>query len=414
MVDPISLRGFISVDTAVSLIARHLISTIKLEVEEVDITSAVNRVLAEDVYATLDRPRENISAVDGYAVRAVDTVGASQYNPIELTIVGSLRAGDSPGICLGPGEAVRVSTGAPVPCGADAVLMDEDVKTIGNKALSYRPVAPGTNVIFKSEDFKKGDCIAKRGTLIGPAHVASMAANGIKHVKVYRKIRVVVLAVGDELVDPGADIVTGGEYNSSAYIILSALIKDNIFEPLYAGIVPDSISEVEGALMEGFSGGADLAITTGGTGIGDSDVIAKLIEGRGKPLFRGVKMRPGRQTTSSLLDNRLVLHFSGFPVAAWAGYELLLRPAISSWLNIKGFERFRVFATLTKRVPNTVGYRTIVRAVLKEESGELYVEPFILRGSGVLSSLLHSNSYILIPEDLEGFEKGSKVPVYLY
>ncbi|MEM2025013.1 MAG: molybdopterin molybdotransferase MoeA [Desulfurococcaceae archaeon] len=408
-------KGFISVDEAVRLIAEQLSSTVvNLDVEKVDLVNAVNRVLAEDIYAVHDRPRENISAVDGYAVRSVDTTGASHYSPVELIVRGSSKASGKSGLCLEPGEAARVRTGTPVPCGADAVLMDEDVQVNGDRVLAHKVASPGMNIILKSEDFKRGDCIAQKGALIGPALVAPIAANGVKYVKVFRKIKVNVLAVGDELLEPGDELAEGKEYNSSAYIIQSALVKDNVFEPMYSGIVADDASEIEEALLKGFSRGADLAITVGGTGLGESDVTIQLMKNRGRLVFRGVKMRPGRRTSLSLLGSRVVLSCSGFPVAAWAGYELLLRPAVSRWLDVRGLERAYIYAVLTRRVPNVVGYKSIVRATLKDTGGDLHVEPYMLRGSGSLSSLLYSNGYILIPENVEGFEKGSKIPVYLY
>jgi len=406
---------FISVEEAQNRLLRVLNERVSLSTEHVHIVNSLGRVASELIRAPISRPRTNLSAVDGYAVRSLDTTGASIFTPIELIVKGVLKPGEDPGkMCIEPGYAIRVHTGAPVPCGADAIIMDEDVKIQGSTILVQRSVAPGSNIIFRGEDINEGDIIVKPGLLLQPAHIAALASLGINVVHVYRKIKVSLIAVGDELIEPGYSLNYGKEFNSSTYIVYAQLVRDSIFQVRYTGIVSDDVETILATIKSEFERGSDIIITTGGTGVGETDKVSELSGKHSSFIFRGIKMRPGRMTSASLIYGKPVIHLSGFPVAAWAGYELILRPAIAKWIGIEGFERPVVYAYLSRRVPNISGYTSIIRVTLTIKNGEYYAEPYMLRGSGVISSLLKTHGYIVIPENTEGFEEGEKVPVYLY
>lgn len=409
------LKNLVSLSEAINSLSRTLGETINLDVESVKLTQATGRIIAQDIYALEDRPSRDSTAVDGYAVRSIDTLGATQYNPVELRVIGVLRPGQTPSdICLEPGTSIRVHTGALLPCGADAVLMDEDVKSIGNKIYVYRQAPKGLNIVLRGEDFKKGDLLASKGEVVKPAVVTALAASGLMDIFVYRRIRVSIVAIGDELIEPGSRVVNGRVYNSSAYTIYSSLVKDGIFDVYYTGIIPDNVEALRKAFDREVERGVDIIITTGGTGVSESDVISRIIEQADRVVFRGVKMRPGRPTTSFVYRGKIVLSLSGYPVAAWTGYELILRNALIKWLGLKGFERKYIYAVLDKRTPNNVGYTSLIRVIVRDENGVFHAEPYMLRGSGVISSLLKTNGYIVIPEELEGYEKNDVVRVYLY
>jgi molybdopterin molybdotransferase len=408
-------KTFISVEEARDRLFKVLRDSIVLDIETAHIMNSLGRVVSEYIKAPVSRPRNSLSAVDGYAVRSLDTVGASYYTPVELIVRGALRPGDDPDkLCVEHGSAIRVHTGAPLPCGADAVVMDEDVELRGETILVYRPAAPGLNVIYRGEDISEGSIITEPGTVVQPAHIAALASLGVSTLRVYGKIRVSIIAIGDELIEPGSPLGPGKEYNSSTYIVYAQLLKDGIFHVSYTGIVPDNAESIISAIKSEVARGTDIVITLGGTGVSEADKIAELLKKASLTVFRGVKMRPGRMTSASIMYRRPVIHLSGFPVAAWAGYELILRPAIAKWIGIKGFERPVVYAYLSRRVPNTSGYTSIIRVALQVRNGEYYAEPYMLRGSGVISSLLRTNGYIIVPENVEGFEEGERVPVHLY
>jgi molybdopterin molybdotransferase len=409
------LTTLISVDDAVELLARTLDTAVSLEPEEVRVLEAVGRIIAEPVEAEIDIPPFNRSAVDGYAVRAGDTVSASVYNPVELVLKGVLTPSDKPpSRCVEPGEAVRVHTGSPIPCGADAVVMDEDVEVKDDSVVVYKPVSPGQNISRRGEDFAKGDIIIARGTILNPVHIGVISSIGVDRVKVYRRLRIGVLTSGNEVCEPGIDRDCGTLiYNSSARLITALLRQNRFIDVKYYGVFPDDPEILSNAVVEA-SMENDLVVTTGGTGVSESDALIDAMLNTGKIVFRGVKMRPGRPTTLSLINNKPVLHLSGYPVAAWTGYEAILIPAVRKWLELKGLERPMVYARLSRRIPNTVGYRSYIRVILRDAGGGYVAEPYMLRGSGVLSSLLKSHGYIVVPENVEGIEKDSAVPVYLF
>ncbi|MGC9011909.1 molybdopterin molybdotransferase MoeA [Thermogladius sp.] len=401
------IKELVSVREAVSRLAKVL-AKIELDVEEVEVLEAYGRVLASDVVALVDHPGFDRSAVDGYAVVSSDTYSASMFNPAELEVV------EAPAI--GPGKARPVSTGEPLPSGADAVVMEEDVKRVGGKILVYKPVARGSNVSRRGEDFASGEVLVRAGTVLDFRKIPIIYASGHSTVRVFRKLRVGVVTVGSEVVEPGPDTASLGRgrvFNSTAYVVLSYLRRLPFIEARYYGVVPDDLG-----LLADFVARAlalnDVVVTTGGTGPGETDLVYDLVETRGAWVFRGVAMRPGRPTSASVIDGKPVLHLSGFPLAAWVGLEGVFRPALVEALGLKGFSNQVVYAKLTRRLPNQAGYTTFVRSTLTTGVGGLpLVEPFMLRGSGLLRSLAETNSYIRLEEGSEGFEEGDVVPVYL-
>jgi len=408
------LKTLISVDSAVELLTKALSESVKLNIEEVRVLEGLGRILAEDIRAPIDVPPFNRSAVDGYAVYAGDVVNASIYNPVELVLKGTITPSDQPpDRCIEPGEAVRVHTGSPIPCGANAVVMDEDTEIRGSRLVVYKPVSPGQNISRRGEDFGKGEIVVSTGTILNPAHVAALSSIGLDRVRVYRRIRVGVLTSGNEVCEPG--VVSECPtliYNSSARLIVALLENDGFHDVKYYGVFPDDPDVLSDALLKAADEN-DLVVTTGGTGVSEGDALVESIMEVGRVVFRGVKMRPGRPTSLTLVNGKPVLNLSGYPVAAWTGYEAILRPALREWLGLKGFTRPVVYAKLARRVPNAVGYRSYIRVLLRDEGGEYLVEPYMLRGSGVLSSLLRSHGYIVIPENVEGLEKDSLVAVHL-
>lgn len=410
------LKNLVKVEDAVRGLARALSDTIKLDIEEVDLLQACGRLSAEDVIAGFDRPLRDISAVDGYAIRAIDVVSASQHNPIELALRGEIiRPGqDASRIHLEPGTAIRVQTGAEIPIGADAVVMDEDIEVYGNKIYVYKRVPEGYNIIKAGEDYSRGDILVKRGEVVGPYVITAVASIGLPTIRVYRKIKASILSIGDELIEPGYELKAGKTYNTSSYLVVSYLQRTGLFDTKYIGIIPDNVSLVRDVLERETRSNVDLIITTGGTGISESDIISDLYQYADEVIFRGVRMRPGRPTSSMVYNGKVVLSLSGFPVAAWSGLEIILRNAIINWIGAKGLERRAVYAVLSRRVPNVVGYESIIRVKVGESNGVLYAEPYMLRGSGVISSLLRTDGYIIVPADVEGYEKNSAVKVFLY
>ncbi|MEM0378229.1 MAG: molybdopterin molybdotransferase MoeA [Thermosphaera sp.] len=403
-----TLKELIEVEKAVEILTDKL-KTIQYEEENLPLWMALGRILNEDVVALHDLPDVDRSAVDGFAVIAEDTYHATHYNPVELKLVKQLEKGK----CIERGEAFEVHTGWSIPCGANSVVMKEDV-IAGEKTIHVlKPASVGGNVSRRGEDYAKGSVIARRGTILGPFHLAILSSNGVGSVKVLRKIKVGIIATGDEIIRPGFKRREGAYFDSSGILIQMLLANDGFYDVKYYGVFPDDVKLVSEVLNEATLVN-DIVLTVGGTGVSNSDVTVEAAEDLGEILFRGVRMRPGRPTSASLVNGRLVLHLSGYPVAAWTGYEMLLRRAVAQALGLVNYDRKFTYARLSKRLPNQVGYHTIIRARLNEVNGEILAEPYMIRGSGVLTSLVFSQGFIEIPSYVEGFEKGDVVKVFLF
>jgi len=404
----------IAIEDAVKLMA--LKSRIELEEVEVGIDSAHGLVSSRRVEAPYDMPPYNRSAVDGYAVRAEDTYGASPTNPVELVVIGSIDASTPPSRVptLRPGEAVEVATGAPIPRGANAVVMHEDVIEMGGKILVQRSVPAWGNVSRAGEDFRKGDTVVERGTVLMPWHIAALAAFGFQRVAVFRRLRVCVLATGSEVQEPREPKPpTHGVYNSTVRIVLGALSPHRFLEPRYLGLVPDEPEAVRKQLIRGVREGCDILITTRGTGVSSGDVVPRVVSEIGELVVRGLAMRPGRPTSGGVIEGRPVFMLSGFSVAALVAMEVYVLPTIFKILGAEPPPKPRVRARLTRRVANVAGYRSFVRVRVSRCGDELCAEPLRLTGSGILSTLIRGNGVLVVPEDVEGYEEGEEVEVLL-
>lgn len=382
--------------------------------EVIGIWEAVGRVSSRDIIAKEDFPSYDRSAVDGYALRAEDVYGASENNPIVLTVVGEVEAGYEGSLPeVKPGTAVLVFTGAPIPPGADAVVPVEYAVRAGDSVQILRSVPKYKNISRKGEDFSKGDLLVRRGTVLKPWHVAALAQAKIPEVFVFRKPVVGIINTGDELFD-----ITGGgsEYGipNSAGPLIASYVRELGGEPRYYGVVRDDLdairTTVERALME-----SHIIIITGGTSVGGKDIVPEAlssIEGS-RLVFHGVNLRPGRTAGAFVINGKPVIMLSGLPVACLVGLENFLKPLFMKLMSIHPQPEPVIRARLVRRVANVVGFKSYLRVVVFREGDELLVEPLRLTGSGILSTLLKGNGILVIDENVEGIEEGSVVEVKL-
>ncbi len=409
------MRGFkelVGVEDAVRIVLGRLAHRVR-EAEEVGLEEALGRVCGEDVEAPMDSPPFDRSSVDGYAVRAEDTFGASPNNPIELRIVGEIAPGDSPSTTprIGRGEAAVILTGAPLPWGANAVVMAEDSERRGDIVEVHRQVRPLQNVSRRGEDYRRGEVVVRRGTRIRPWHIAALASLNIPRVKVVRKPLVGVLSTGGELIEVGGRLEPGKVVNSSKPM-LKSLLREEGAEPIDLGTVPDDLEEIRGRVREAI-GGVDALIITGGTSVGERDLVPEAVESLGEILVHGLMIRPGRPTGVGIVDGKPVFMLSGFPVAALVGFDALVRPTLKAMMDAGEEPRPRVRGRLTRRVTTPPGTRSYMRVRVVRRGGETLVEPLMLTGSGLLSTLTKANGILIIPEDMEGFDEGERVEVEL-
>lgn len=411
------MSGFSSLSTVDEALKRlfEAIKGRKLDVENIPLEDSVDRICAEDLLAPVDVPPFNRSAVDGYAVRYVDVLSASPSNPVELKIVGVSEAGYDLETLpkINSGEAVEIYTGAPLPFGADSVVMAEFCKRDGDKLWVSKSVAYAQNVSVKGEDFKTGELVVARGVKLKPWHIGALASLGIMNVTVYRKPVVLIASTGLELKQLGSEDHPGKIYDSTRPM-LKALLKSINCTVLDLGIFPDEPIYIMKTISKHLES-VDLAIITGGTSLGLRDATPEALnrmEGS-KLVFHGVRMRPGKPTGAYLVKDRPIFMLSGFPVAAFIGFKVFVEPTIYALTDSKPDPQPKVKAYVTRRLAKPTGVKAYIRVRVYRSQNRFCAEPLRLTGSGILSTLTRGNGILVLEEEVEGVEEGEEVEVLL-
>ena len=385
-----------------------VLSQVKLvSSEKVDILSSLSRTLAEDVYADFDIPGFDRAAMDGYAVLSKDTNSASKKKPVILGVIADVPAGYSTEKVVKNGRAVRIMTGAPMPKGADAVVMVEDTEKEEEKVEIFRKVACQENVSFAGEDVKRGELILSQGSLIRPAEVAMLASLGQENVLVKIKPRVAIISTGDELVEVGRTLQKGEIYDSNSYALFSQVLSSG-GEPHRLGIARDKRDNLLARIKEGLS--YQLLLLSGGVSVGDYDLVTDVLKKAGvKMLFWKVAVKPGKPTFFGVRKGTLVFGLPGYPVSSMVNFENLVRPAIFSMLGRDDWQRIRVKAILEKAVSSRGRRKKIIRAKLVKKGDKYLAVPATSQESSVLKSMVWADSFLILPKEVERIEKGEEV-----
>lgn len=381
-----------------------------LNVKEVGISQALNRVLACDIASNRDIPPFDRAAMDGYAVRAEDTFGASLTNPIYLKVVGEVKIGEASKIEVKDNQAVKIATGTPLPKGANAVLMYEYTKELDGEIEVLRPITPGKNVSFKGEDVKKGEILLKKGRILKPHDVGLLASLGIGKIRVYRRPKVMIIPTGNELLELGKKPVEGKIYESNSYM-LESLVKSTNSVARRTKIIEDNAGKIEKAIKEALSN--DVVIITGGSSVGKYDLVPEVITKLGKILVHGISMRPGEPTGFGITGDKPIFMLPGNPVACFVAFETFIRPTLwkMQGANLKAYSAYpAVKGILKRKIASEIGRRDFVRVKFDGK----YVEPIRVSGAGILSTLVRADGFVIVPENLEGFEEGEEVEVRLF
>jgi molybdopterin molybdotransferase len=371
------------------------------------LNEALNRVLAEDIVAKDDLPRFDKSAVDGYALRAEETTGASQFKPVIFQITEVEEVNSE--------QARQIWTGNPIPKGANAVVMIENTKRSDGKLEVWVQLATGGNVSKKGEDVKKGENIVKAGTRLKPYHLALLSAMGNSEAKVVEKPRIGILATGNELAEAGSKPSENQIFESNR-VMLSAMCHELGAEPVDLGIAKDDLAEIAEKLKMGLRK-CDAVITSGGTSVGGLDLVPEAVNNSGKPgvIVHGIALRPAMPTALAELDGKPIMILSGNPVAAIIGFEVFARPLICKMLGMNREEpRPTVNAVMTRKVATALGRKTFVRVRVTQKNGECFAEPVSARGSGAISTMTRGNGFVIVPENREGVAEGELVTVRLF
>lgn len=405
-------RGFRE-RTPVGAALEVLLGTAKpLGAEEVGLEKACGRVLAEDLVSSMDLPPFPRAAMDGYAVRGEDTFGASQGSPALFKVTGEAAMGRPFDGVVGEFEAVKVMTGGPLPRGADAVVIFEQAREEDGTLEVYAPVAPGKNASPRGEDVRKGERVLQRGSRLRPQDVAIAAALGVPKLPVSRRPRVGIISTGDELVEPGGRLAEGKIYEVNSYA-LASMVEMSGGLPERLGIVRDDYDEVKRAIEGAL--GYDLVLVSGATSVGEKDWVPEIVGSLGKVMVHGVAMRPGEPTGFGLVRGKMVFMLPGYPVASVVAFETFCRPYLQ---RLQGMEPCSPYpqttATLRRKIASELGRRDFVRIRLERSGEGLFAEPIRVTGSGIVSSLVRADGFVIVPENTEGIEEGERVTVHLF
>jgi len=396
----------ISVDEALRIV---LDSVRPLESETVELKDCYGRVLTEDIYSDCDIPAFDYSAMDGYAVRHLNTRGASSDSPVYLRLIGEIRAGGEFSGMVGDGEAVKIMTGAPIPDGADAVIMVEYTRTEGERVAVLQGVEEGENIRRAGEDVKKSALVIRRGTRLNPAHAGMLAALGRNVVNVRRRPRIAILVTGDEVIMPDEEIVPGKVRNANAFSLCGQIIKAGAI-PVDMGIARDRLDDLRTKLSTCLD--HDVIVTSGGVSMGEYDLVRDVLLELGlKQGFYKVAMRPGKPNLFGIIDNKPVFGLPGNPVSCMIGFEVFVRPAILRMLGQDEDDMVEVDAYLEEDVKKKKGLRFFIRAQTRWENGRYVTKTTGPQGSGMLSSMVLANSLMILPEEDGLIKRGTMVRV---
>lgn len=389
--------------------AREKIYSHKREMgtEIIPLKEAHKRVLSEEIISFHDSPPFDKSAMDGFAVRAQDTFGASNSSPKTFKIIDMIGAGSESSKTLGENEAIVIATGAPIPKGADAVLMKEYTTTDGDEVTLTSQVTPGENVSPKAEDIKKGDVVLPKNTFIRYQEMGLIASAGFSEVKVFEKPRVKLIITGNELVEPTKDELDPAQIINSNQFTIASMIED-CGAVASIGRANDTFEDVKKAIGEA-SKEYDVVMTTGGTALSKGDVVLDVIEEIGEVLLHGVSIRPGKPFGAGIVNGTVVFAFSGQPVAAMSQFDMFARKFL---FEMQGREfNFEVLKRVSMlKIPSQLGRTDFIRANANDEVAKHVLN----RGSGIIRSMVEANSYIIIDENDEGYQKDDIVDVVFF
>ncbi|MBN2108494.1 MAG: molybdopterin molybdotransferase MoeA [Deltaproteobacteria bacterium] len=396
----------ITVEKALETILAHISA---LGTERVDIRSSRGRVLSEDIVSSLTIPPLDNSSMDGYAVRAADVAGAAPGHPITLTVTGDLPAGYIATRALGEGQALRIMTGAPLPEGADTVIMRENTQSQGSQVTILQAEKQGTNIRRAGEDIKKGALLFPAGTVVRPAHIGIMASIQRAMVSVYQRPRVAILSTGDELVDIDEALGPGKIISSNSYS-LATLVEDAGGTAIMLGIARDTKKALRSRMLEGMH--ADIILSSGGVSVGDYDFVKDVLQDLGIDMkFWKVLMRPGQPLAFGVIGGKPAFGLPGNPVSAMVSFEQFVRPAMRKMSGHTKLFRPLIEAVAQEDVPGRPDRKFFVRCRLAQKEGQWHAATTGEQGSGILMSMAEASGLMIIPETVERIRAGDRVRV---
>ena len=408
--------SLLSVDQARERILSHFQP---VTTETLPLAGCSNRVLAQDIAATSDLPPFNNSSMDGFAVRGADVVDAATDSPRNLRVVADIPAGSYPTISLGPGEAARIMTGAPVPEGADAVIPVEDTnfdnRDAGTPAPDevqiFKSARSGANVRPRGMDLRAGEIVLNKGRVLKPQDLGLLAMLGFANVPVYRKPRIALFSSGDELLPVEAPLEEGKIRDSNSYT-LAALIEEIGAEVIRLGVAKDNPDSVKTLLEKAVELNVDLILSSAGVSVGAFDFVKQVIESDGKMDFWRVNMRPGKPLAFGQYKQIPFVGLPGNPVSSFVGFEVFVRPTLQRLRGSLAGDR-PTFRVKCEEQIDSDGRESYLRAQVREEEGNFIARLTGHQGSGNLHSLVQANALLIIPAGVKCVPAGQEVNAWL-
>lgn len=397
---------------ALDLFRRHY--TPQVRIERIPTAGALDRVLAETLVSSQDLPEFSRSTVDGYAVLAADTYGASSSLPAFLSVVGEVPMGQASAVEIGVGQTALVHTGGMIPQGADAVVMIENTQRVDDQSIEVlRPVAEGENVIQVGEDIRRGDSVLDPGHQLRPQDIGGLMALGMTEVAVAVPPRVGILSTGDEVVPPDRTPGPGQVRDINSYALASLVTRAG-GEPVRHGIVADNRAALEEAVSHAHAE-CDIVVLSAGSSVSYRDLSVEVIASLGRPgvLAHGLSVRPGKPTIVAVCDGVPVFGLPGNPVSAMVIFDLVVTPTIRAALGTTAPPKQQVQARLARNIASVTGREDYVQVRLEEREGEQWAVP-VLGKSNLIYTLVNADGTVQIPLDSNGVSEGEWVIVQLH
>lgn len=375
-----------------------------MQAETVPIENANGRVLAEDVVSQIDVPHFRKSAMDGFAVIAEDTYGASNTNPKRLEVIESVTAGVISKNDISSGECIEITTGAPLPDSADAVLMVEHTEKEGSSISYYKTCAPGENVIKIGSDMKKDDLIVQIGTLLNPRNLGSIASAGILSLNVSKVPRISYFSTGNEILTTG-ELEPGKVFDINSRTIVDTL-REHGCHVNFMGVVKDDLKQIKDTIKRGLD--SDLLLLSGGSSLGGEDFMVEAVRDMGKVHVHGIASKPGKPVLIGEINGKLILGLPGYPTSALSNTYSLVLPVIY-WMMGGELVRKTAKARLSRKIASTIGRFEFLPVRLDDD-----IAIPVMKGSSSISTLSLADGYITIDENTEVVNKDDIVEVYYF
>jgi molybdenum cofactor synthesis domain-containing protein len=389
--------------------ARAIITRSLRPIERIDrvaLEMAHGRVLAGEVVAAADVPPFSRAAMDGYAVRAADTTGATPGRPAILTRIEKVFTGQMPSLPVGPGQCTEIATGAPLPAGADSVVMVEQTDADGAEVRIFAAADTGQNIGRQGADIKRGQVVMHTGELLNASRVGAIAALGRADVEVYARPRVAILSTGNEIIEPGQPLLPGQIYDINRFTV-AAVVAEHGSAPVSHRTAVDTLSDLDRALDDCLED--DVLVFSGGTSVGERDLILDALSNRGEVLFHGISVKPGKPTAFGLVNGKPFFGMPGYPSSCLLNTHILLVPALRFIARLPPLEQRTITLPLAGRVVSAKDrHQFYTVRIANGEAIPAY------KASGDITSMSQADGYFEITAETDAVEQGALVEVTLF